>query len=34
MNDKHNTETSQNEYPISIYQGGLSYKPHFIAIDN
>ena len=30
---KHNTETSQNGFPISIYQGGLSHEPYFIAID-
>jgi len=34
MNDKYNTETLQNEYLISIYQGGPLHKLYFIAIDN
>ena len=27
-------KTSQNGYPITMYQGGLPHKPYFIAIDN
>ena len=30
---KYNTKTLCNEYLISIYQGGPSYKPYFITID-
>ena len=31
---KYNIETSQNGYPITIYQRRPSYKLYFIAIDN
>ena len=34
VEEKHNTKTSRNKYPIIIFQGGLLYKPFFIAIDN
>ena len=34
INDKHNTETSRNRYPISMYQRRPSHEPYFIAIDN
>ena len=34
VDNKHNTETSRNGYPINIYQGRLSYEPYFIAINN
>ena len=34
VENNHNTETSQNGYPIAIYQGGLPYEPYFIAINN
>ena len=34
VEEKHNMETSQNSYPIAIYQGGPPHKPYFIAIDN
>ena len=34
VDNKHNTETSQNSYPITIFQEGLPHKPYFIAIDN
>jgi len=34
VKNKYNTETSQNSYPITMYQGGPSHKPYFIAIDN
>lgn len=34
VGDKHNIETSQNGYPISIYQGEPPHKPYFITIDN
>ena len=30
---RHSIETSQNRFPVSIYQGGSSHKPYFIAID-
>ena len=34
VNEKHNTETSQNKYSISIYWGGPSHKLYFITINN
>jgi len=34
VKNKHNTKTSQNGYPIAMYQEGPSHKPYFIAIDN
>ena len=34
MEEKHNTETTRNGYPIMLYQGGLPHEPYFIAIDN
>ena len=34
INQKCNTETSQNGYPISMYQGGPPHESYFIAIDN
>ena len=34
MEEKHNTETIINGYPIMLYQGGPPHKPYFIAIDN
>ena len=33
MKQRHNTETSWNEFPISMYQGGLSHKSYFIAVN-
>jgi len=32
--EKHNTETTRNGYPIMLYQGELPHEPYFIAIDN
>ena len=34
MDNKHNMETLQNKYPISMYQGEPFYKLYFIATDN
>jgi len=34
VEEKHNTETSRNGYPIFMYQRGPPHKPYFIAIDN
>ena len=34
VNNKNNTETSRNGYPIKMFQGGPLHKPFFIAIDN
>ena len=34
VDNKHNSETSRNGYPIRIFQGELSHKPFFITIDN
>ena len=34
VEEKHNTETLQNGYPIAMYQGGPPYEPYFIAINN
>jgi len=34
MEEKHNTETIINGYPIMLYQEGPPHKPYFITIDN
>ncbi len=34
MDDKYYIGTLCNGYPISMYQGGSSHKPYFIAINN
>jgi len=34
IKEKHNTEISQNSYPIAMYQEGPPHEPYFIAIDN
>jgi len=34
VDNKHNTETSQNGYPIIMFQEGLPHKPYFIVINN
>jgi len=34
MDNKHNTETSKNGYPIIMFQGGPLHKLYFIAINN
>ena len=34
VKEKHNIETSQNRYSISMYQGGCPYEPYFIAVNN
>ena len=34
VDDKHNTETSRNGYPITIFQEGLPHGPYFIVINN
>ena len=34
MDQKHNTETARNGYPIIMFQGGPPHEPYFIAIDN
>jgi len=34
VENKYNSETSQNSYPIAMYQGGPPHKPYFIAINN
>jgi len=34
MDNKYNTETSRNRYPINMYQRGLPHKQYFIAINN
>ena len=34
MDQKHNTKTSRNGYPIVMFQGGPPHEPYFIAIDN
>ena len=33
VDNRHNTETSRNGYPIKMYQGGTPHEPFFIAID-
>jgi len=34
MDNKYNTGTLRNRYPINMYQEGPPYKLYFIAIDN
>jgi len=34
VEEKHNTETSRNGYPITIFQRGLPHELFFIAINN
>ena len=34
VDEKHNTETSRNKYPIFMYQGGPPHELYFIAINN
>ena len=34
VEEKHNTKTSRNSYPIIMYQEGPPHEPYFIAIDN
>jgi len=34
VENKHNTETAQNGYLITMYQGGPLHEPYFIAINN
>jgi len=34
VDQKYNTKTSRNSYPIVMFQGGPSHEPYFIAIDN
>ena len=34
VDNKNNTDTAQNGYPIKMYQGGPPHKLFFIAIDN
>ena len=34
VENKYNTETSRNRYPINMFQEGPLYEPYFIAIDN
>ena len=34
MNNKHNTKTSRNGYPINIYQRELPHELYFITINN
>jgi len=34
VDNKHNTETSRNSYPIVMFQGDLLHEPYFIAINN
>jgi len=34
VKEKHNIETSQNGYSITMYQVGPPHKPYFIAINN
>jgi len=34
LEKKYNTNTARNGYQIYMFQGGLLYKPYFIAIDN
>ena len=33
VDNRYNTEMTQNGYPIKMYQGGPLYEPFFIAID-
>jgi len=34
VDNKNNTETSRNRYPIKMFQEGPLHEPFFIAIDN
>ena len=34
LENKRNTDTSQNGQQISMYQGGPPHEPYFIAINN
>ena len=34
VDQKHNTKTARNGYPIVMFQGGPPHEPYFIAIDN
>ena len=34
VENKYNTETSRNRYPINMFQEGPPHKLYFIAIDN
>ena len=34
LENKGNTDTSQNGQQIAMYQGGPLHEPYFIAIDN
>ena len=34
VDQKHNTETARNSYPIIMFQGGPPHEPYFIAINN
>jgi len=34
VNNKHNTETSRNGYPIVMFQGGPLHEPYFTTINN
>ena len=34
VDNKYNTETSRNSYPITMFQGGPPYEPYFIATNN
>ena len=34
VDNKHNTKTSRNSYPITMFQGRPLHEPFFIAIDN
>jgi len=34
VDEKYNTETSRNGYPIVMFQGGPLHEPYFIVIDN
>ena len=34
VDNKHNTETSQNSYGITMFQGEPLHELYFIAIDN
>ena len=34
VDQKHDTKTARNSYPIVMFQGGPPHEPYFIAIDN
>ena len=34
VDEKHNTKTLRNRYPITMFQKGPLHKPYFIAINN